>query len=76
MVCIKCGSISIFIGILHVSYAPEYETVSDVREKLMSRKRDIRYNLNKQKLSNNAMYKRHSPCNNDPVCEPLMKKNK
>ncbi|XP_031630076.1 RNA-binding protein 48 isoform X2 [Contarinia nasturtii] len=32
-------------GILHVSYAPEYETVSDVREKLKYRKQDVLYRL-------------------------------
>lgn len=52
-------------GILHVSYAPEYETVADVREKIIARKRDVRYSLNKLKVSTNASFKRHTGHKND-----------
>lgn len=30
-----------FLGILHVSYAPEYESLADLREKFAIRKRDV-----------------------------------
>lgn len=66
-----------FTGILHVSYAPEYETVADVREKIMSRKRDVRYGLNKLKVStNDPSIKRHTGHQTDSASEPLTKKNK
>lgn len=32
-------------GILHISYAPERETIDDTRHKLESRKRDVRYRM-------------------------------
>ena len=63
-------------GILHVSYAPEYETPADVREKLKSRKRDVQYSLNKLKMSTNAPIKTHTHLNNDYACEPSTKKPK
>lgn len=31
------------VGLLHVSYAPEYETVDDLKQKLAARKRDVRF---------------------------------
>lgn len=63
-------------GILHVSYAPEYETVADVREKFIARKRDVRYSLNKLKVSTNASFKRHTGHKNDSACESLTMKTK
>lgn len=30
-------------GVLHVSYAPEYETVDDLKQKLAARKRDVKF---------------------------------
>lgn len=75
---IECVFHFIFsLGILHVSYAPEYETVADLREKLLSRKRDIRYNLNKQQATpSNAMQKRHRPSNNESAYAPSTKTQK
>lgn len=32
-------------GILHISYAPEYETLDDVRNKIELRKNEIKYRL-------------------------------
>lgn len=34
-------------GVLHVSYAPEYETINDLREKIESRKRNVQFRLRK-----------------------------
>lgn len=39
--------VDILLGVLHVSYAPEYETVEDVRSKIKGRKRDVHYRLKK-----------------------------
>lgn len=42
--------LSYLIGILHVSYAPEYESIDDIRKKFEQRKAEVRYrnNLNKK----------------------------
>ena len=42
----KLDNRSFFGGILHVSYAPEYESVEETREKLMNRKRVIERKIN------------------------------
>lgn len=56
-------------GILHVSYAPEYESVADVRDKLKSRARDIRYRLKKLNESADVSIKRPTSdgCENEPL---------
>lgn len=43
-----------FKGILHVSYAPEYETVADLREKLKGRRRDVQYRLRLNKKTESS----------------------
>lgn len=44
---------SFFGGLLHVCYAPEYETVEDTREKLLDRRRYVARLLhNKGKIAN------------------------
>lgn len=47
-----------FKGILHVSYAPEYETVADLREKLKGRRRDVQYRLRLNKKTESSEKKR------------------
>ena len=37
----KVDDKSFYGGVLHVCYAPEYETVEDVREKMRDRKRRV-----------------------------------
>lgn len=68
----KQNLFSFFKGILHVSYAPENETVADVREKLKSRKQEVQYRLNKLKQSANESIKRPSSFQ-DSEDEPLTK---
>lgn len=40
----------LFLGILHVSYAPEYESIDDIRKKFEQRRDEVkrRINLNKK----------------------------
>lgn len=40
-------------GILHISYAPEYETISELKEKLQKRKLEIEYSLKRNKIYDN-----------------------
>lgn len=35
------------VGILHISYAPEYETIADVRQKFAARKNDVTFRMAK-----------------------------
>lgn len=44
---------SFYGGILHVCYAPEYETIEDTRAKLQHRLKDVRSRLQKQNLWSN-----------------------
>ncbi|XP_055319308.1 RNA-binding protein 48 [Sitodiplosis mosellana] len=54
-------------GILHVSYAPEYETVADLREKLKGRKRDVQYRLRLNKKTESSDKRRISDgCDYEP----------
>lgn len=39
------------IGILHVSYAPEYESIDDIRKKFQQRKNEVSYRINLNKKS-------------------------
>lgn len=58
------NNISIFAGILHISYAPEYETVEDVRYKIKGRKEDINYRKKKngeQTKYNSSSNELHEP---------------
>lgn len=41
---------SFYGGILHVCYAPEYETINDTRNKLQHRLKDVRNRLEKQNI--------------------------
>lgn len=57
-------------GVLHVSYAPEYETVADLREKIKGRRHDVRYRLRLSKKAETIDNKRAAD-DNDP--EPSAK---
>lgn len=45
-----------FVGILHISYAPEYENVTDVKNKILARQNDVQFRMkiemSKSKLDN------------------------
>lgn len=54
------NNISIFAGILHISYAPEFETVEDVRYKIKGREKDINYRIKK-----NGKETKYNPISNE-----------
>ena len=56
-----------------MSYAPEYETVADLREKLKGRRHDVRYRLRLNKKTESIDNKR-AP--DDKDCEPSAKLRK
>jgi len=41
-------------GILHISYAPELETLDELREKFVQRSKDVSKQINRQKNNSNT----------------------
>lgn len=39
----------LFSGILHISYAPEYEDIDEIREKFITRKSEVKYRTRKNR---------------------------
>ncbi|XP_005089640.1 uncharacterized protein LOC101864660 [Aplysia californica] len=59
----KLDDYSFFGGALHVCYAPEYETVSETREKLLDRRRVVAYKI-RQHEAEQKMSKQATPSTN------------
>lgn len=80
MITPECHSIWcwLFTGILHVSYAPEYETIDDVQAKFQQRQSEVKFrmrlNKRKQQFSDGERKRKHS-CDdpnsliNDPTAD-------
>lgn len=41
----------LFSGILHISYAPEYESIDDIRKKFDQRRDEVKHRINLNKKS-------------------------
>lgn len=51
----KLDDISFYGGVLHVCYAPELESIEETRAKLVQRRKEVHFKLNKFKnLEQNA----------------------
>lgn len=68
--------ISSFVGILHVSYATEYETVKDLRDKFAARRRDVQYRLKKAHENPSNVVQRKRTAYTPAECDNYTKKMK
>lgn len=53
-------------GILHISYAPEYETAEELKEKILKRSQEVKYQLKR-----NDQYTKRNKDNNDKGTEDV-----